>query len=58
MKYLTSLIIVILFAIPLSVSANQNAGKVFGAGVQCSFDSGKTQVMPRELCKLHGGKHK
>ena len=54
-------LITILFALMLAVSpvlshASQNAGHVFGAGVDCTFSDGSTKHLPRELCKAYGGK--
>ena len=57
MKILTlALATIFIFSAPLAL-ANQNAGKVFGAGVQCTFSDGVVKHLPRELCKAHGGTH-
>ena len=47
---------VFMFSTPLAM-ANQNSGKVFGAGVQCTFNDGAVKHLPRELCKAYGGTH-
>ncbi|MEZ8268503.1 hypothetical protein [Vibrio cyclitrophicus] len=59
MKLLTltlALASVFIFSAPTSLAQN-NAGKVFGAGVQCTFNDGAVKQLPRELCKAYGGTH-
>ncbi|CDT23977.1 hypothetical protein AB4323_03065 [Vibrio sp. 10N.261.52.C11] len=57
MKLVTlALASVFIFSAPVSIAQN-NAGKVFGAGVQCTFSDGAIKQLPRELCKAYGGKH-
>lgn len=57
MKLLTlAIAAVFMFSTPLAM-ANQNSGKVFGAGVQCTFNDGAVKHLPRELCKAYGGTH-
>jgi hypothetical protein len=57
MKLLTlALASVFIFSAPVSIAQN-NSGKVFGAGVQCTFSDGAVKHLPRELCKAYGGSH-
>ncbi len=57
MKLLTlALASVFIFSAPTSLAQN-NAGKVFGAGVQCTFNDGAVKQLPHELCKAYGGTH-
>ncbi|GAD65783.1 hypothetical protein VPR01S_02_00340 [Vibrio proteolyticus NBRC 13287] len=58
MKYLATALLVALFAVPASVSASNSAGKVFGAGIDCTFNDGSVKQLPRALCKAYGGSHK
>ncbi len=41
-----------------TVSFAQNEGRVFGAGVDCTFSDGTVKQLPRELCKMYGGVYK
>ncbi|MEG3694391.1 hypothetical protein V5098_14800 [Vibrio coralliirubri] len=57
MKFTTIVITsIFIFATPISM-ANNSAGKVFGAGVTCTFSDGAVKQLPRELCKAYGGSH-
>ncbi|CAH6875612.1 conserved exported hypothetical protein [Vibrio chagasii] len=57
MKFITIVIAsIFIFATPISMAKN-SAGKVFGAGVPCTFSDGVVKQLPRELCKAYGGSH-
>lgn len=57
MKRIVTLIFACLvFSAPASFA--QNEGKVFGAGVDCTFNDGTVKQLPRELCKMYGGVYK
>ncbi|MEZ9433239.1 hypothetical protein AB4224_07715 [Vibrio lentus] len=57
MKFITIVITsIFIFSTPISM-ANNSAGKVFGAGVTCTFSDGAVKQLPRELCKAYGGSH-
>ncbi len=51
---IASLALMLAFMAPTTY-AQGNAGKVFGAGVQCTFSDGMVKQLPRELCKAYGG---
>jgi len=58
MKILSLVFAVGLLFSVTSVSAQNSAGHVFGAGVDCTFSDGTVKHLPRELCKMYGGEHK
>ena len=58
MKKIAALLIAcFIFASPISLAQN-SAGHVFGAGVDCTFDDGTVKHLPRELCTMYGGTFK
>ncbi|CAK4069074.1 hypothetical protein VDT1_1554 [Vibrio sp. 16] len=55
MKFVSILFAAILAISPVLSHASQNAGHVFGAGIDCTFSDGSVKHLPRELCKAYGG---
>lgn len=55
MKLFSLLSIMALLMTPVTAIASQNAGKAFGAGVQCTLSDGTVKSMPRDMCRIYGG---
>ncbi len=56
MKHAFLITLLSLFIIPSTSNASQNGGKSFGSAMKCTFNSGAVEMLPRELCKVYGGK--